>query len=185
MLGRHLDAIARYGTTKLFSEIAFEICQEQKLLGNSYHLDTTTLSLYGDYANYSSASPLPALGYSKDHRPDLKQVTLSLTQTSEGNIPLWFEALDGNSSDKSSFQHTVRAITAFQKALKEAPSQLFVMDAAFYSLEKLAQLSDVKWLTRVPAIHKCAKVLLETPCEDLVWKEAQKNYAISVHDLYH
>ena len=54
MLGRHLDAIARYGTTKLFSEIAFEIWQEQKLLGNSYHLDTTTLSLYGDYANYSS-----------------------------------------------------------------------------------------------------------------------------------
>jgi len=31
MLGRHLDKIVRYGTTKLFSEIAMEICLEQDL----------------------------------------------------------------------------------------------------------------------------------------------------------
>ena len=181
MLGRHLDAIARYGTTQLFSEIAFEICQEQGLFGKSCHLDTTTLTLYGDYEGYPQISPIPALGYSKDHRPDLKQVTLSLTQTCEGNIPLWMEALAGNSSDKISFQETVDRITRFQKALADAPAQLFVMDAAFYTLESIARLSHVKWLTRVPANHKVAQALLEQPQMNLTWQTINANYAISAH----
>ena len=48
-LGRALDAIHSYGTTKLFSEIAFEVAHENKLLGKTARLDTTSISLYGEY----------------------------------------------------------------------------------------------------------------------------------------
>ncbi|MCP4653730.1 MAG: DUF4277 domain-containing protein, partial [Candidatus Omnitrophica bacterium] len=48
-LGRALDTIAEYGTTKLFSEIAFAIAVAQNLVGKSAHLDTTSLSVFGDY----------------------------------------------------------------------------------------------------------------------------------------
>ena len=47
--GRCLDAIAEYGATKLFTEISLIIGQSRGLLGKSMHIDTTTLSLYGDY----------------------------------------------------------------------------------------------------------------------------------------
>lgn len=185
MLGRLLDKIAAYGTTQLFSELSFEIAQEQGLLKQrSYHLDTTTLRLYGDYLDYPNALPLPLQGYSKDHRPDLKQVTLSLTQLGESQIPLWFEALNGNSSDKTSFQETVRAIQSFQQALKQAPDTLFfVVDAAFYTPEKLAALSQVKWITRVPATHKQAKLLLHTPSDELTWTDVGKGNQLTVKTI--
>ena len=38
-LGRCLDKIAAYGTTKLFSELAFSIAQQKGLIGKRLHLD--------------------------------------------------------------------------------------------------------------------------------------------------
>jgi len=45
-LGRCLDAISDYGTTKLFTELSFAIGTKKNLLGKSAHFDTTTLQLY-------------------------------------------------------------------------------------------------------------------------------------------
>ncbi len=39
-------------------------------------------------------------GYSRDHREDLKQWLLALATTHEGDVPLFLQPLDGNSSDK-------------------------------------------------------------------------------------
>lgn len=57
-LARSLDKIYSYGTTKLFSEIAFEVAIEQNLLGSSANTDTTSLMVYGDYDMEE-----PELGY--------------------------------------------------------------------------------------------------------------------------
>lgn len=43
-LGRCLDEIYQYGGSKLFSEIAFEIGTEHKLLGKAARFDTTSLT---------------------------------------------------------------------------------------------------------------------------------------------
>src|SRR5215207_3117800 len=76
-LGRCLDKIAEYGTTKLFSEIMFEVVQEQGLLSKNLRTDTTNFSLYGDYDALTQEMmiPTPDYGHSKNHRYDLKQVT--------------------------------------------------------------------------------------------------------------
>src|SRR5688572_1209872 len=47
MLGRLLDAIYEYGSTKFFTELAFDIGIEHSLLGNTANFDTSTLSVYG------------------------------------------------------------------------------------------------------------------------------------------
>ena len=46
-LGRCLDSIYAYGTTKIFSEVAFEIGIEQGFLGRSFNIDTTSLTVHG------------------------------------------------------------------------------------------------------------------------------------------
>ena len=48
-------------------------------------------------------------GYSRDHRPDLNQVILQLISEHQTGIPLWMDALSGNSSDKASFRQTLNA----------------------------------------------------------------------------
>lgn len=178
-LGRCLDKVAEYGVTKLFSEIAFEIAKEKNILGQRLHLDSTSFVLHGRYddVDASETVPTPAHGYSKANRPDLKQVMLSLTQGGAANIPLWMEPLDGNSSDKASFQETVRKVQQFTKTLESAPDDLcFVVDAAFYAPEKLAELNDVHWITRVPAQLKEARELLQTPAQNVTWYSFDDNY---------
>jgi transposase len=81
-LGRALDDIADFGTTELFAKVAFDIALEHELLGELNHLDTTSLSVQGQYeedehdeneqgAEVESKSPVLTYGHSKDHRPDL------------------------------------------------------------------------------------------------------------------
>ena len=159
-LGRCLDKVSEYGTTKLFSEIAFEVAHEQGLLSRSLHLDTTSLTLYGEYENASEedTGPVPCLGYSKANRPDLKQVVLSMVQMGPAHLPVWMEALSGNSSDKANFHETVRKMNAFYNDIQSAPDGLcFVVDSAFYNEEKLDELSSVDWITRVPMLSSVAK----------------------------
>jgi transposase len=185
-LGRALDKIAAYGVTKLYSEIAFEIAREKGILGQRMHLDTTSFVLHGRYDDYDpvEGAPTPAYGYSKANRPDLKQVMLSLTQGGVANIPLWMEPLDGNSSDKTSFHDTVKKVQAFTKNLHSMPEGLcFVVDAAFYSPEKLAQLDDVHWITRVPAQLKEAKNWLKTSADEVVWEPFDENYRAALQEI--
>lgn len=185
-LGRCLDKIADYGVTKLYSEIAFEIAREQGILGQRLHLDSTSFVLHGRYddVDVPEDAPTPTYGYSKANRPDLKQVMLSLTQGGVANIPLWMEALDGNSSDKTSFHATVRKVQEFTKRLKTAPDGLcFVVDAAFYVPEKLAELNDVHWITRVPAQLNEARTWLKKSVDKITWQPFDDNYRAATQEL--
>ncbi len=54
-------------------------------------------------------------GHAKDKRPDQKQAVLSPVVNGPSQMPIWMDALDGNSSDKKSFQETIRKVRGFQK----------------------------------------------------------------------
>ena len=198
-LGRLLDKIHEYGVTKLYSQIAFSIATEKELLGSRLHMDTTSLLLYGAYEESDDLNFLsvgkdiiencsekqaeevkilnPAYGYSKANRPDLKQVILSLTQGGAANIPLWMEALSGNSSDQTSFHETARKMRDFMSRLENMPNDLcFIVDAAFYNVEKLKELDAVKWITRVPSTLAESKAWLGEDEENIEWEELDENY---------
>ena len=71
------------------------------ILTSWVHQDTTTIALYGAYADdlQTRGAPRPAYGPSKDGRDDLKQVLLSLGVSGDGGIPLRVGIRDGNRSD--------------------------------------------------------------------------------------
>jgi transposase len=48
-LGKALDEISDYGSSKLYGELAFDVALEQGFLGPRSHLDTTSFSLHGTY----------------------------------------------------------------------------------------------------------------------------------------
>ena len=48
-LGRALDVIHEHGANKLFSEVVFPIAIEQKLMGTSIHIDSSSLFVHGEY----------------------------------------------------------------------------------------------------------------------------------------
>lgn len=106
--------------------------------------------------------PVPILithGYSRDHRPDLKQFVLNLVCWSDGDIPGFLELADGNQSDKARFAELMQT---FQQQWHF--DGLCVADAALYSDANLQKLSGLHWLTRVPlTVKAAAEVVRQLP----------------------
>jgi transposase len=177
-LGHTLDEIASYGATQLFGELSFNIALEHDLLGMNNHLDTTSISVQGKYENQSKAEKVQIThGYSKDHRPDLKQVVLSLVVNGPSNIPLWMEPLSGNSSDQKSFHQTIENVNKFKQQLNIEKNFKWIADSALYTKEHLLKENDYLWLTRVPERIQDAKFLKEEPKEALSWTEHEGGYS--------
>ncbi|WP_157828022.1 IS1634 family transposase [Paraglaciecola sp. MB-3u-78] len=181
--GRTLAAIYKYGTTALLAEMANEISQEfiPATGRQNGHLDTSSLKVCGDYAvehlypDDTNRPPLPRHGHSKDHRPDLKQLVISLTTSGPAQLPIWYEGLDGNSSDKANFHQTLARIKAFRDKLENTPEFLWVCDSALYSQDKLRQ-SALLWLTRVPENLGLVKQLVQADENDYAWQNVQDGY---------
>jgi len=84
------------------------------------HLDTTRFSLTGDSVPDSDEHAIAIThGYSKDHRPDLKQAVLELMVSQDGGVPLLSKSWDGNASDSTVFQQRAQALL---KTFQHAPT---------------------------------------------------------------
>ena len=104
-LGRTLDEAHAYGCDLLFSELALAVCTQERIALRFNHLDTTSFSLSGDYVPESDEHAIHIThGYSKDHRPDLKQAVLELMVSQDGGVPFVSKSWDGNASDTKIFQ---------------------------------------------------------------------------------
>lgn len=178
-LGRALDVIADFGPEKLLASLAFEIGGKRNLLGKSVHLDTTSVSVHGEYDVPDQDGVIKInRGYSKDHRQDLKQFIVSLTVTGPASLPIWSETLSGNTSDKTSFHETIDRVHSFQKGLTTTKEFLWVADSALYSKDKLLASPSLRWLTRVPETIKECRELVEMDSSVIPWRDAGNGYKI-------
>ena len=154
-LGTALDAIYDYGITELFFEVSSQILKQQGIDTKFAHLDSTTFSLHGEYNSEDETIEEGVIhitkGYSKDNAPELNQVVAQMISANNTSIPVWIEALSGNSSDKASFKETVKA---FQDQFDQSQMPYMVMDSAFYSKKSLMECKDFRWVTRVPETLK-------------------------------
>ncbi len=100
-LGHILDALFAANLNQVFSAVALKALEVYAIPTPWLHQDTTTIMLYGAYADepQSPEAPHPTYGHSKDGRDDLKQVLLSLGVSGDGGLPLRVGLRDGNRSD--------------------------------------------------------------------------------------
>jgi transposase len=179
-LGHALDDIWSYGSSQLFGEVAFDVALDNGLMGHLNHIDTTSLSVEGEYGVPDKGKVIRIThGYSKDKRPDLKQVVLSLVVNGPSHMPIWMDALDGNSSDKTNFHETIKRVNEFKQQINLDGAMKWIADSALYTQDKLLKNNDYLWVTRVPETIKEASVLLRTPETDIHWVEMEKGYKVS------
>ncbi len=76
-------------------------------------------------------------GYSRDHRPDCKQVCIGLVVTRQG-FPVGYEVFDGNRTDVTTVEDVVEAMEARHGKAK----RVWVMDRGMTSEENLEWLRD-------------------------------------------
>src|SRR5262245_46070752 len=149
-LGRTLDEASAYGCDLLFEELALAICAHEGIDRRFNHLDTTSFALTGAYAPDRDEHAIHIThGYSKDHRPDLKQVVLELMVSQAGGVPCVSKSWDGNTSDTQVFQQRAEAL---MRAFKDSPTPRYlVADAKLYCETNAAHLTQLGFITRIPA----------------------------------
>jgi transposase len=171
-LGKALDYVYEAGITELFASVSVHALRCFGIQVRFAHLDTTAFSLEGAYEHTASEEdpdePQPiriTYGYSKDRRPDLKQAILGLICVNRTSIPAYLNALSGNASDKTSMPEMAQVYLDQFEEDEETP--VLVADSALYSENNLQLLSEVKWVTRVPATLNDAKMVMAaiTPAE--------------------
>jgi len=82
-----------------------------------------------------AGNALAARGYSRDHRPDCKQVCIALVVT-RGGMPLGYEIFAGNRTDVT----TVEEIVETMEARYGLANRIWVMDRGMTSAENVAWL---------------------------------------------
>ena len=180
-LGRALDMLYEADITQVFFCVAFHALNVFEIEHDFVHicLDNTTFSLEGDYA-IPSEDPRAvriAHGYSRDHRPDLKQVVVSLICSYQSSIPVWLQALDGNRADKESFPKIIQAYVSQMQASDSSELPYFIADSALYSEKNIKSLSQVKWITRIPGTLNEVKELYKSITPEQMQESALEDYS--------
>ena len=183
-LGRSLDKVFAYGCDTLFSELSLAACQQEGVDRRFRHVDTTTFSLYGDYVPETDEQAiLITPGYSKDHRPDLKQAVLELMTAPDGGIPLVSQSWDGNASDTAIFQERAKALI---DEFKASPTPAFmVADSKLYTEKNAPFLAQVPFLTRIPESLQVAQQVIQQAWDWNHWQPQDENYRFQRIELGH
>lgn len=89
------------------------------------------------FEGQAEANPLAQRGYSRDHRPDCKQVCIALVVTMDG-FPLGYEVFPGNTHDSRTLQTIVTTMEARHGVL----GRVWIADRGMASAANLAWLRE-------------------------------------------
>ena len=169
VLGRTLDAIAKYGPTELFNEIVSECLLPTPYGCHCVHVDTTNFSVTGNYEpDFDAGEVQITHGYPKDGRWDLKRFVLGMASDQHG-IPLFLQTFSGNESDKNTLRTIIENL---KENIQNREKVYHVADSAFYTKPNLECMGlHTFWISRVPVTIDEAKLLVQsdcsfTPCAD-------------------
>ncbi len=161
VLGRTLDALYEADVSILYQAIAEHVVDKLGLKTDSVHLDITSFHVDGEYAQDEDINAIKLVkGYSRDHRPELNQVVLELICENQAGIPVYMQAMSGNTNDAKAFEEVTKRHIQSLKAAQN--SRYFIADAALYTEESIRSLDkqQQKFITRVPMTIKLAKQAL-------------------------
>jgi transposase len=179
-LGRVMDKLFIKGLDTIFFIIAVKAAKKFGVSLSTSHLDSSSMHVHGQYnaslpevifesqkignnqeleeiAVKSPKEITITYGYSRDHRPDLKQFIIEMICSGDGDIPIFLKLASGNQADSSCFGQIA---VEYHKQLEV--NSLIVADSALYTESNLKMMSDLQWLCRVPLSIKAAKSLIST-----------------------
>lgn len=116
-VGRALDRLFDADRAGLLTEVVVSAVEAFDLALEELHNDSTTVRFCGQYPQArgrkvrGKRAPFITYGYSKDHRPDLKQLLFILTTSEDGGVPVQFRCEQGNASDSRTHEQTWEALS--------------------------------------------------------------------------
>lgn len=139
-LGRALDRLFDADRAALLTAVVVAVGQRFGVRFAQLHNDSTTIRFCGQYRASRAGhrlrgrpTPWITYGYSKDHRPDLKQLLFILTMSADGGVPVQFRCADGNTNDAETHRQTWEAL----RAVAGRADFLYVADSKLCTREQM------------------------------------------------
>ena len=149
-LGRTLDDLQPH-LAAIWQEVVARAVLAYDLDLSAVHYDITSIYFEGEYADSERID----YGYSRDKRPDAKQVNLGVNVTGQAGIPLAYRVLAGRTADRTTPMENMRALRNLfdRPELREHLQDcLLISDQAMLDAEVIVAYQDkeVHWLGPLP-----------------------------------
>lgn len=170
-VGRALDRLFDAATAEMVLEMTQNVVQEFQLELSELHNDSTTVKFCGAYEEFEQPTKRRGKqtiairqGYSKDHRPDLKQILYILTVSNDGGVPVYFTADNGDRHDDKTHVPTWNLL----RQLVGHADFLYVADCKLASAENLSHIDQEggRFITILPKNRTEPKQMIRTLSED-------------------
>jgi transposase len=177
-IGRALDRLFDADRAALLTEVVLSVGRKFAVRFAELHNDSTSIHFCGQYRAATGHSirgrsaPAITYGYSKDHRPDLKQLLFILTTEAEGGVPVQFRVADGNASDSTTHVetwNTLRALAGRADFLYVGDSKLCSHDNMDHIHRAGGRFVTVMPRTRAEDAEFRKWIQTNTPPWELIW----------------
>lgn len=162
-LGETLDAVYPHYLA-IWQTVIQKAVQRYRLPLQWLHYDITSAYFEGLYTE----SEFVQFGYSRDHRPDSKQINIGLNVTAEG-LPLAFRVLVGNTADRTTPRQNCEAVRALLTESQRAEATI-VHDRAMGTPETIVWYGqhNQKFITPMTAEGDLQALLDSVPTDELM-----------------
>ena len=193
-IGRALDRLFDADRAALLTEVVLAVAQRFGVRLAQLHNDSTSVSLCGQYRGANGRSvrgrtaPAITYGYSKDHRPDLKQLLFILTTDADDGVPVQFRCTDGNTTDVRTHietWNTLRALTGRADFLYVADSKLCSHDNMDHITRAGGRFVTVMPRSRQEDAQFRKWIQTNSPAWELVWDRPNARQADAPRDLWY
>jgi transposase len=176
-LGRALDQLFQADRAALLTAVVVAVARRFEVRFERLHNDSTSIAFCGQYRHqgpnrFGRRAAAITYGYSKDHRPDLKQLLFILTTDGDGGVPVQFRAADGNTNDSVTHidtWNTLRAVAGRSDFLYVADSKLCSFDNLDYIHRAGGRFITVMPRSRQEDTHFRKWIQTNTPEWELIW----------------
>jgi transposase len=193
-IGRALDRLFDADRGALLTEVVLALAQRFGVRLQQLHNDSTSISLCGQYRKARGRSvrgrtaPAIVFGFSKDKRPDLKQLLFILTTDADGGVPVQFRVADGNTNDSITHIETWNAL----RGVAGRADFLYVGDSKLCSFDNMRHIAGAggRFVTVMPRSRQEDAqfrrwVQTNTPAWELVWDRPNAREADGPRDLWY
>lgn len=193
-LGRALDRLFDADRATLLTDVAVAVGQRFGVQFAEFHNDSTSIRFCGNYRAAAGrkirgrSAPAITYGFSKDHRPDLKQLMFILTMSADGNVPVAFRCSDGNASDSRTHidtWNTLRAVAGRADFLYVADSKLCSRENMDYIDRAGGRFVTVMPRTRLEDQEFRNWIQTNTPSWESVWDRPNPRHRDGPRDRWY
>lgn len=177
-IGRALDRLFDADRGTFMTEVVVRVAERFGVEFKQLHNDSTSIRFTGQYRGAAGRSirgrraPWITYGYSKDHRPDLKQLLFVLTTSADGGLPVQFRCEDGNTNDTRTHIETWETL----RRVAGRPDFLYVADCKLCTRENMDYIDrhGGRFITVMPRSRLEDEefrkwIQKEEPAWELVW----------------